>query len=126
MTDRGEGGFTLVEVLVAVAVLSIGSLVLAGGLLFVTRDLTRSRLQSVASNMAQAKLDELRTRAMATSPYCLAGGFSSSAAAVTANRVTMSWVVPTSGASRTIRVITSYRLAAGRARADTLAGSVSC
>ena len=40
---QDDRGFSLVEVLVAVVILSIGTLMLAGGSLFVTRDLVRRR-----------------------------------------------------------------------------------
>jgi len=126
MNGKSQAGFTLVEVIVSVVILSIGTLVLASGSLFATRDLTRSRLQSVAGSMAQAKLDELRTRAASTSPACTAAAFTNSPSAVIANGVTMTWEVPASGANRTLRVITSYSYGAGRIKADTVAGSVAC
>lgn len=126
MSRRRQEGFSIVEVLVAVVILSIGMLVLAGGSLFVTRDLVRSRQGSVAAAMAQARLDDLKVRAMSTTPMCLSPLFTSSTAPATTNGVTIQWTVPTSGSSRTIRVITSYQLGRGRVRTDTLAGQVAC
>lgn len=126
MNIRSERGFSLVEMLVAVTVLSIGMLMLAGGSLFVTRDLVRSRQATVATAMAQARLDDLRARAASTSPACTSSQFASSTAATVGNGVSLSWVVPTTGPTRTVRVIAAYRLAAGRAHTDTLSGVIAC
>ena len=75
MTVRSERGFTLVELLVAIVVLATGVLALAGGSLFVTRDLYRSRMATLAGGQAQAKADELLTYATATSPRCTSTSF---------------------------------------------------
>ncbi len=61
---RGIAGFTLVEVLAAMAVFAIASLGLAVGVASVIRSNQRSYLASVATNLAQDKLEELK----ATSP----------------------------------------------------------
>jgi prepilin-type N-terminal cleavage/methylation domain-containing protein len=121
-----EAGFSLVEVLVAIVVLSVGMMMLAGGSLFVTRDLVRSRQATVASGLAQAQMDDLRARAAATVPRCLSAQFTSSVSPSTTSGVTISWVVPATGVNRVVRVITSYNLGRGRVRADTLAANVAC
>lgn len=119
-------GFSIVEVLVAVVILTLGTLTLAGGSLFVTRDLVRSQQSTVAAGLAQMRMDDLRARAAATSPPCGSAQFTSSASPQTVQGVTLTWVVPTSGINRMVRVITTYQLAAGRTRTDTLFGSVPC
>lgn len=126
MTIRSERGFSLVELLVAIVVLATGVLAMAGGSLIVTRDLHRSRMTTLAGSRAVGKIDELASYATATSPTCTSANFTSSASAQTANGVTMSWVVSNAGPLRTIRVITSYPLAAGRSKTDTLTASVTC
>lgn len=125
MTRRPDEGFSLIEVLVAVVILSIGTLMLAGGSVFVTRDLVRSRQSTAAASMAQAKLDELRARAASVSG-CGSSQFTSSTSTVTYSGVSMRWIVPTSGANRTVQVITSYSLGRGRTKADTLAVNIAC
>jgi prepilin-type N-terminal cleavage/methylation domain-containing protein len=122
-----ERGFTLVEILVAIVVLGIGLLVLAGGSVAVTQSLTGSGLASVASARAQGKLDELRSIAASTNPWCGSANFAGSAAPQTFGKLTLSWTInPSSGAERIVRVITSYSLPAGKTRTDTLRGIVGC
>jgi len=124
---RSERGLTVVEILVALVILGIGLLVLAGGSLVVTRDLTRSGLATVANGRAQAKLDELMATAASTSPRCSAASFASSASATTLNKVTLTWTItPNAGAQRTVRVITSYQLPGNRSHTDTLRALIGC
>lgn len=121
-----EKGLALVELIVAIVILAVGMMMLAGGSLFVTRDLTRSRLATRAASIAQARLDLLRTFAASTSPACSASGFASSSSPTVASGVTLTWVVPVSGASREVRVITSISIGRGRTVVDTLVGNVAC
>ena len=123
---RDDRGFSLVEVLVSVVILSIGTLMLAGGSLFVTRDLVRARGQTDAAALAQSKADELRALAASTASVCTATGFASSSSASTVGKLTLSWVVPTSGSQRVVRVITSYKVGRNRTHTDTLATAVPC
>jgi hypothetical protein len=111
---------------VAVVILTVGSLMLAGGSLFVTRDLVRSRQATIAAGMAQTQLDDLRARALSTNPPCTSSQFVSSASAASYQGVTMTWVVPTSGVNRSVRVITNYKFNSGRVRIDTLTASIAC
>ena len=55
-------GFTLIEILVAMAVFAIASLGLAIGVTSVIRANQRSYLASIATNLAQDKLEELKAR----------------------------------------------------------------
>jgi prepilin-type N-terminal cleavage/methylation domain-containing protein len=123
---QAERGLTVVEVLVALVILGIGLLVLAGGSVVVTRDLTRSGLATVANARAQAKLDELMTTAASTPVRCAAANFASSVSATTINKITLSWVVSGSGGQRTVQVITSYKLPGNRSHTDTLRAYIAC
>ncbi len=53
-------GFTLIEILVAMVVFAIASLGLAMGVTSVMRSNQRSYLASIATNLAQDKLEELK------------------------------------------------------------------
>jgi len=61
-------GFTLIEILVAMAVFAIASLGLAIGVTSVIRANQRSYLASIATNLAQDKLEELKARPASVSP----------------------------------------------------------
>jgi prepilin-type N-terminal cleavage/methylation domain-containing protein len=126
MNVQKERGFTLVEVIVAVVILTIGTLIVAGGSVAITRDLVLSRGNTAAVSLAGAKAEELRAAAASTNPACTAAAFASSVYATTASGVTLTWVVPTSGIQRTIQVISSYGLARGRTHTDTLTSYVAC
>lgn len=127
MTQRdGRWGFTLVELLVAIVILTSGILAVAGGSLMTTRNLQRSRMATLAAGLTTAKLDELLSYAGATSPACSAENFASSTSPAISNRVSLTWNVPTSGTLRTVRVFASYQLSKGITRIDTLTGRVAC
>ena len=58
---KGFGGFTLIEILVAMGVFAIASLGLAIGVTSVIRSNQQSYLASIATNLAQDKLEELKS-----------------------------------------------------------------
>jgi prepilin-type N-terminal cleavage/methylation domain-containing protein len=126
MTLRSRAGFSLVELMVSLMILTAGVLILAGGSLFVTRDLVRSRQSTVAAAAAQARLAELRATANGTVPPCTSPRFASATGPVSNGGVTVTWTVPEIGLLRTIRVVTTYQLGQGRARTDTLVGVIAC
>ena len=126
MKTATRAGFSLVEVLVAIVVLAIGTLMLAGGSLFVTRELVRTKGQTSAQALAQSKSDELRGWAAATSPNCTSSSFASSSSSSVVNGITMSWTVSTAGSQRTVQVMTNYKLGRNRTRTDTLTSFVGC
>jgi prepilin-type N-terminal cleavage/methylation domain-containing protein len=126
MTRHATRGFTIVELLVAIVILTIGVLAIGSGAMASTRNLHRSRLATVAATQAQGKMDELLSYAAATSPSCGATKFASSTTPVTTSQVTLSWNVPTGGVLRTVRVFARYRLAGTGLRTDTLVASVAC
>ncbi|MES2304793.1 MAG: prepilin-type N-terminal cleavage/methylation domain-containing protein [Gemmatimonadota bacterium] len=121
-----RGGFTLVELLVAIVILTSGILAVAGGSMMTTRNLQRSKVSTLASGLTTAKLDELLSYANATSPACTAGTFASSTSAQVSNRISVTWNVPTTGVLRTVKVFASYKLSRGQTRVDTLTGRVAC
>lgn len=60
---RGERGFTVVEVIIAVMVLTVGLLGLVTTGALVTRMISRGQRSAVAGNFAQQRLERLRTAA---------------------------------------------------------------
>ncbi len=126
MTGRKTAGFSLVELLVSIVVLSTGVLLLAGGSVFITRNLTRARMNTVAGSLAQAKADELRAVAAVGAPACLSPLFAGSTSPTTSAGITMSWTVSPGLSMRTVRVMTSYPVSPTRIRTDTLTVRVPC
>ena len=56
---RDRAGFTVIEVIVAILVLTIGVLALAGTAAVVTKQMATGNRQTVASTIAQARFDSL-------------------------------------------------------------------
>ena len=121
-----ERGFTLIELMVAIVILSVGLLAMAATTGAITGTLTGSRFATVASQVALRRADMLRAVANSTVPRCTAAAFASSGAAVSTMNVTESWVVPATGSLRVVQVITTYPIGRGKTKTDTLATSIAC
>ena len=67
---RGVAGFTLIEVLAAMVVFAIASLGLAIGVSSVIRANERSYLSSIATTLAQDKLEELKAMSPGSISSC--------------------------------------------------------
>lgn len=119
-----RSGFTLVEVLVAVVVLAIGVVALAGTSGLVTRMIGRGKIDTRAVQVASQRLEGLRLAAYSTTPRCTAAGFANGGPA-TADGVTSAWVVPNAGPARTVTVTVSYNTPRGL-RSETLTTIIEC
>jgi prepilin-type N-terminal cleavage/methylation domain-containing protein len=119
---RGEGGFTIIEVLIAIVVLAVGIVALVGSSASVTRMIGRGRTSTRAVQAATERMEIIRADAYRTSPDCTAlanGSDSSSTGVVT------TWTITGAATPRTVRVISRYRVP-GRAKADTLTTQIRC
>ena len=110
--NRSDSGFTLVEVLVAIMVMSIGIIAMAGSTAMVTRMIGRGKVETRVAQAASRRIEALRLTASSTSPRCTAGGFANGGP-VTANGLTESWTVPAAGRVRAVEVNITYRTAQG-------------
>jgi prepilin-type N-terminal cleavage/methylation domain-containing protein len=107
---RERSGFTLVEVLVAVTILSVGLVALAGASATVTRMIGRGKIDTRAAQLATQQVESLRLQAYSTTPWCTAlaaGG------PQTTDRVTLSWAVTVIGSGRRVDVSATYGTARG-------------
>ena len=98
---KGSGnrdGFTLIEVLIAIGILSVGILALLQTATSITVMLRDGRLRTMASAIAASRIDNLRRAAASTTPTCasVTGG------SATSTNGTESWTVTGTGRSRTI------------------------
>lgn len=107
MTDSRERGFTLIEVLISIIILSVGVLALLQGSAAVTRMLRDGRERSRATAMATTRLERIRQLARTTTPNCtsLTSGSQSYA-----NGTTEAWTVAGTGFQRTVTVSVGFRL----------------
>ncbi len=116
----------MVEVMVAVVLLTVGVMALVGSSAMVTRMIGRGRESTVAVQVATARLEGLRRIASSTQPRCMSPQFSSDSA--TTAGVSERWMVASpAGAdlSRMVSVVLTYRDARGPVH-DTLQTVILC
>ncbi|HJP58073.1 MAG TPA: prepilin-type N-terminal cleavage/methylation domain-containing protein [Gemmatimonadales bacterium] len=121
---RNDHGFTIVEVLVAVLVLTVGVTALVGSAGIVTRMIGQGRRTTQVAQRAERRLEMLRQTALAATPQCtgLTGG------TATSGGITETWTVTTPvtpAQTRILQVIVSYPRVRGTG-VDTLATSIRC
>lgn len=124
---RREGGFTIVEVLVAIIVLTVGVLALAGTSAMVTRMLGEGKHATAAVQVATRRVETLRQLATNSATGCANAGFANGGP-VTSVGVSERWTIaPTVPASqgRIVQVIYSYPTSRGLSW-DTLRTIMTC
>ncbi len=114
---RGRDGFTIIEVLIAVMLLTVGASALVGTSALVTRRVGRSRMLTVATEVGNLRLETLRSaaaiRVTSGGPLCASPSFASSAAPDTVQGVIESWTVTGTGNARTVIQTLTYRTPRG-------------
>jgi prepilin-type N-terminal cleavage/methylation domain-containing protein len=124
MSSQSPRGFTLIEVLVALVLLTVGVMAFVGTSALVSRMIGRGRGSTVAVQVATARLESLRRVAASTTPKCTSPRFVSDS--TTTAGVSERWVVDTAaGLLRRVSVILMYRDPRGSVR-DTLRTIVLC
>jgi Tfp pilus assembly protein PilV len=117
-------GLTVVEVLVAVVVLTVGVLALVGSSAQVSRMIGRGRHATVAAMVAIGRLERLRGAARSTSPPCTSAEWQGGTAAEAG--ILQSWdILDLTGAARRLQLIVRYRTPIGTAT-DTVVTAVVC
>lgn len=119
-----NSGFTLIEVMIAVVMLSVGVVALAGSAGLVTRMIGRGKMETRAAQAASRRIEALRLVAYSTTPRCTAGGFASGGP-VTADNVTETWVVAVAGSLATAQVTVTHATAQGT-HTDVLSTRIEC
>lgn len=122
---RSTAGFTIVEVLMAVVVLGIGVVAMAGSSALVTRMIGRGQRATRAGEVAAQRLDSLRLIAYQTTPHCtsvISGGPVTSPLGVK-----QSWVVSTPNAkSRKVALTLTYKNVLGKTSTDVVTTIIGC
>ena len=120
---RRREGFTVTEVLVAIVILTIGILALAGSSTGATRMLSQGERTTWAAAVASARIEALRRTANRSIPTCTDISFVSGTA--TTRGVAESWVVPTTGNARVVLEVVTYPKFRGTS-VDTIATVIRC
>ena len=121
---QNDRGFTLVEVLVAVMVLSVGITALVGSSALVTRMVGRGATETRAAEVAQQRLDSLRLVAYSTTTRCTSAGFASGGP-VTVKGIRERWIVAAAGGVRQVTDTVTHRTARGT-HTDVLTTFIKC
>jgi len=122
--SNNRRGFTIVEVVMAIVILTFGILVLVSSASGINRMLGSGQGKTRASAIASSRLETLRTIAASTAPACsslaLVGG-----SAPQPGGFLETWTVTGAGTNRQVRVIVDYRNGT-RPQADTLFAMLLC
>lgn len=125
---RATGGFTIIEVLVAICILTVGILAMMGTSVAVQRLITRGRRTTQATQLGEQILDSLRLKANENLQSCT--GLVSNTTGYSRQAVTVKWNVgalTTNGSlfERQVQVYLTY--AADRKNlADTITTVFKC
>lgn len=114
---RDRKGFTLVELMVAMMLFSVGLLALASSSAVVLRQLGEAGNMNIASSVAQTRIERLRT---ATTTCTTA-----STGTATTRGIAESWTVTTLARSAEIAVTATYKTTRGN-RSQTYTSRIPC
>jgi prepilin-type N-terminal cleavage/methylation domain-containing protein len=122
---HGRAGFTLIEVLVAVTLLSVGVVALAGSAGMVTRMIGRGKMGTRAAQLASQRFELLRLAAYRGTPHCTHATFAAGGPVTSALGVTETWTIAGT-AVRTVTETVSYRTANGVTHSDVFTTQIRC
>lgn len=117
-----ERGFTIVEVLIAIVVLTVGLLGLMTTAGLVTRMIGRGQRAATAAAFTTRTLEEQRLQACSVRN---AGSAALYRGSTIVARSDWAWESPGNNTYRLV-VVTTYVTTAGRSRSDTTATTISC
>ena len=117
-------GFTIVEALVAIVILTVGVIALVGTAAQVARSIGQGRHATIAAAVAAGRVAELRRIARLGAPACTAAEWVSDSAVE--NGIAVSWrLLDAAGLVRRVQVIVR-RQSPRRVVADTVMTGVLC
>jgi prepilin-type N-terminal cleavage/methylation domain-containing protein len=121
---KGRSGFTVAEVMVALVVLSVGILALAGSAALTSRMVGRGQHATSLGLAAAGRVERLRQVALSTATPCSAAEWRSASAG--GPGLSESWeILDASGPVRRVMVVLRSRHATG-ASSDTVFTAVLC
>ena len=121
---RSTAGFTIAEVLVAIVVLSVGVVAMAGSSALVTRMIGRGQRATRAGQVAEQRMDALRLLAYSTTPHCTA--LANGGPVTSPLGVTQSWTVVAGVKTQTVTLTLTYKNALGKTHTDVVTTIIGC
>lgn len=118
-------GFTLIEVMVAIVILSIGLLALAGATANVSKMVGYGKWATVASQVATRRVEIIRHMANSTDPTCTSSAMVSGGPLTAGRMMTESWNISGTGGMRRVLVTVTYPRGR-RTVTDTVATIIRC
>lgn len=118
-------GFTLIEVMVAIVILSIGLLALAGATANVSKMVGYGKWATVASQVATRRVEIIRQIANSTDPTCTSSAMVSGGPLTAGRMMTESWNISGTGGVRRVVVTVTYPRGR-RTVTDTVATIIRC
>ena len=131
MSQRSEQGFTIIEIMLAVIVLSVGVMALVGSSAMATRMIGRGGVSTQVTQVALARAALLRAYAASTSPGCtnanVANGTATTPISPGSGQITETWELTGNAgdATRDVRMMFTYRVPSGT-RTDTMMITLYC
>jgi prepilin-type N-terminal cleavage/methylation domain-containing protein len=125
MSVRTQRGFTLIEVMLAVVLLTVGVMALVGSSAMTARMIGRGRSSTLIGQRSTSRFDYLRQLAASTSPACTSASFANGDTTARGIRETWTITQPISPNTRLVQLIIRYK-AAGRPVADTVQTLILC
>jgi len=126
---RRREGFTIVEVLIALVMLSIGVMALASSVGSINRMMANGKRKTQSYAFTAGTLDSIRMVASSTNPKCsaLTNGTTTSSASPYGTAFSRTLIIAnaTTGSSKTVTVRTAYRIGP-YPKGDTIIATVSC
>lgn len=123
---RGDAGFTIIEVMIAVVILTVGLLALTTTSGLVTRMIGRGQRSEVAALLAMQRMERARPAACIPAQR-VAGSETLMRGSRPVARIAWTYTdVDATGRTIRVRVITDYPVTANRIRTDTMESSVIC
>lgn len=124
MSARRRSGFTIVEVLIAVVLMTVGVMALVSSSAMVTRMVGGGRASTFAGQTATARIERLRQIAASTSPACTSADWKTDSAV--SGRINEKWrLLDNSGNSRRVEITLRYPRAKGLSY-DTVRTRILC
>ena len=126
MSLRTQRGFTLIEVMLSVVLLTVGVMALVGSAAMTGRMIGRGQSSTLLGQKSSSRFDNLRQLAASTSPTCGSANFVGGD--VTNDHIRETWTITTPAGTTNQRLVTlilRYK-ASGRAKADTVSTLILC